>query len=585
MVVNEYSRDEKKLNGIFYTPKLISDYLSNKLVDIIIRKKKKVRSIIDPACGDAMLLRSFNQAAERLKLVKSYNIIGIDNDINAIIRSVSLFAEKQLKNLNSTFIGTDGLFPVNSKGSNEGWLDIRRQYDCERGFDVALSNPPWGADLSNYRPSLLSKTFNLARGQFDIYNLFVEVVLNNLVKGGFFGFILPDSIFSQEQHKLRALIAQNTTIHLIARLGEKIFPEINRSCVVIIGQNIKCEKEHLVDCFRLSSDYRKKVMYDGLSLEDAEKLLMHQVPQSRFLSNEDFIFDIDLRCDEETTFKKIEHNSTPLKAIVNNTRGAEISKKGLVCQCSMCNRWMPVPKAKMPRCTSCGAPVDMNQIITEKIILNHNGQGNIKIKVGEDLYRFTSITKSWLNTLKDGINYKDLKIYNGDKILVRKTGVGITASIDYESSITNQVVYILKLKPEYHQNLSLEFVLSVLNSRAMTYYLIKKFGENEWRTHPYLTQTMLVNLPFPAIDFSCNESQSLIAKITRIVKNEVKNSSEKNISKANDLIIERIVAHFFQLEENDYMKILETLGSSEQLIPIKRLLNCTTKEIFSINGI
>jgi len=229
--------------------------------------------------------------------------------------------------------------------------------------------------------------------------------------------------------------------------------------------------------------------------------------------------------------------------------------------------------------------LNLETITQEKIILNHNGVGNIKLKVGEDLYRFTSISKSWINTLKDGINYKDLSIYNGNKILVRKTGVGITASLDYENAITNQVVYILKLKPAFESKLSLEFVLAVLNSRAMTYYLIKKFGENEWKSHPYLTQTMLVNLPFPKIDFDSPDVKKLINRVTKLLRKEVSQSKEKNISKSTDLFIEKVVAHLFKLNETDYNAIFETLSSSEQLIPIKRLLNCNTQEIFQVNGI
>jgi hypothetical protein len=119
----------------------------------------------------------------------------------------------------------------------------------------------------------------------------------------------------------------------------------------------------------------------------------------------------------------------------------------------------------------------------------------------------------------------------------------------------------------------------------MTYYLIKKFGENEWKSHPYLTQTMLVNLPFPKIDFDSEDVKDLISRVTKIVRDEVSLSKEKNITKANDLFIERVVAHFFKLNQTDYKAIFDTLSSSEQLIPIKRLLNCNTKEIFKINGI
>lgn len=582
--VELYTKEERKVNGVFYTPLFLSDYLTKKVYQYF-GSQRKIGSVLDPACGDSILLRSIGN--EYLsKTSKSFpKIIGIDKDINAIVSSTSKFADKNLKKFNARFVKTDGLFPVNGKNSNDGWLELRKDLKCNSGFDIAVSNPPWGADLNGYDPLLLNFNFALAKGQFDIFDLFVEVILNNLNEGGVYGLILPDSVFSQEQARFRCLLSKNTTINLIARLGEKIFPEINRACVIIVGTKTKAQSNHQVDCFRLSSDYKKQVIASKLSLEEVETQLLHKVPQSRFSENDNCVFDIDLKADEQKTFDKIQKNSLPVKHFVKNTRGAEISKKGIVCQCPKCMHWMPYPKSKEPKCNNCNAILIIESIVKEKIILNHNGVGNIKLKVGEDLYRFTSISKSWINTLKEGINYKDLKIYNGDKILVRKTGVGITASIDYENAVTNQVVYILKLKPAVEKTLSLEFVLAVLNSRAMTYYLIKKFGENEWKSHPYLTQTMLVNLPFPKIDFNSGNVKDLISRVTKIVRGEVSQSKEKNITKANDLFIERVVAHFFKLNQTDYKAIFDTLSSSEQLIPIKRLLNCNTKEIFKINGI
>jgi adenine-specific DNA-methyltransferase len=576
-----YTKEERKVNGVFYTPSFLAEYLAKKVVGYF--GKRKMANAIDPACGDSILLRKFANELETNE--KSLpKIFGVDKDINAIVSSTSKFDDKSLKKFTTHFIHADGLFPVNGKNSNEGWSELRKELKAKGGFDVAVSNPPWGAELNGYDPLALNFNFSLAKGQFDIFDLFVEVVLQNLNENGVYGLILPDSVFSQEQARFRCLLSKNTTIHLIARLGEKIFPEINRACVIIVGRKAKAKSNHQVDCFRLSSNFKKRVISNELSLEDVEKELSHKVPQSRFFKNDNCVFDIDLKTDEQETFDKIQNNSVIVQQFVKNTRGAEISKKGVVCQCPNCKHWMPYPKLKQPKCSSCKASLNLETIAKEKIILNHNGVGNIKLKVGEDLYRFTSVSKSWINTLKEGINYKDLSIYNGDKILVRKTGVGITASLDYENAITNQVVYILKLKPAYEKKLSLEFILAVLNSRAMTYFLIKKFGENEWKSHPYLTQTILVKLPFPEIDFNSADTKKLISHVTKIVRNEVLHSKEKNISKTNDLFIERVVAHFFKLNQTDYNAIFETLISSEQLIPIKRLLNCNTKEIFNVNG-
>ena len=233
----------------------------------------------------------------------------------------------------------------------------------------------------------------------------------------------------------------------------------------------------------------------------------------------------------------------------------------------------------MHPCPHCHAWLDLQKTISERIVLNHNGTGNLKLKVGEDLYRYTSISKSWINTLKPGINYKKLSIYEGNKILVRKTGVGITASIDYDNSLTNQVVYILKLKPIFRDSLTLEFVLAVLNSRVMTYFLLKKFGENEWKSHPYLTQTMLVELPFPKL---ATVDSSFIRQITTLIQDEVSNSTEQNINQEADIVIERMIARCFGLDRHDYNAIFDSLHGAEPLIPIRRLLNCTVNDIFPL---
>ncbi|MGJ8593734.1 MAG: N-6 DNA methylase [Aquaticitalea sp.] len=570
-----YSREKRKENGVFYTPDFLSNYLSKKVIQYHSLKDDNY-SILDPACGDSMLLRSF---AEQIKNNYVTKFIGLDIDINAINNSIIKFSEPDFQNFNHSFIKCDGLFPDPELNSKDGWNKLKDNLDVKNGFDIALSNPPWGADLSNYTSHKLNSNFKLTKGQFDIYNLFIEVILNNLNDNGTYGLILPDSVFSQEQSSLRCLLSKNTTINFIARLGEKIFPEINRACVVIIGKNKMPKKNHKVDCFRLSTANKKRVISNEASLLEIDNELSHKVLQSRFSENENCVFDIDLKADSRETFDKIHQGSFKLKTFVNNTRGAEISKKGIVWQCHKCKNWTPEPRSKEPKCKKCNTSF-VEDPIKEKIILNHNGVGNIKIKVGEDLYRYTSKSKSWINTQKEGINYKNLSIYQGKKILVRKTGIGITASIDYENSITNQVVYILKLNPKYKSKITLEFILAVLNSRLITYYLIKKYGENEWKSHPYLTQTMLVNLPFPNINLDCNKTLSKIKTISSIIENEVTNSNNKNISKENDLFIEKSIASFFGLNNNDYETIYETLHSADQLIPIKRLLECNTNEIF-----
>lgn len=579
----KYSKIDRKQNGVFYTPEFLAQYLAIKIKSYA--KLNNIKSIIDPACGDSVLLRSLINEIEENHLEYLPEIIGIDKDYNAIRESMLKFKENSLRKFSAQFFEKDSLFPNSPTNSKKGWGEFRNKLNYSSGFDIVLSNPPWGADLNGYDPLILRKNFTLAKGQFDIYNLFIEVILENLNNNGIYGLILPDSVFNQEHANLRCLLTSKTSIHLIARLGEKIFPGINRACVVIIGRKGIPKNDHKVNCFKLSPHYKRSVLSNELTLLDAEKKLGHTVLQSRFLENSGYIFDIDLKDEDKNIFKKIDSNSVPLKIWVTNSRGVELSKKGKVCKCPKCNKWMPYPKTSIKKCPNCNEEFNVSSACKEKIILNHNRVGNSKFKAGQDLYRYTSFSKSWINTTKDGINYKSLDLYEGKKILVRKTGVGITASLDYENSITNQVVYILKLRDSCKNKVTLEFILAVLNSRVMTYYLIKKFGENEWKSHPYLTQRMLINLPFPDLDFSLKETKEIVNQITEIVKAETKNSNSKNISRSNDLHIEKSVAKLFKLSFKEYEIIFGALKSSQQLIPINRLLNCEPQDIFELNGV
>lgn len=578
-----YSKEERKLNGIFYTPQFLADFLAKKVLSYFGKPNKPI-TIVDPACGDGILLQSMVRRI-RLKWKKreSIKIIGVDRDINAITNCTENFSRRNVMDGFSTnFINTDGLFPLGERISDSGWNRLKTEIGPNNigGFDVCVSNPPWGAELDGYDRDMLDSSFALAKGQFDIYDLFVEVILNNLNDGGIYGLILPDSIFSHEHSRLRFLLADNSTLLLIGRLGEKIFHDINRACVVVVGIKGKTNIGHKVDCFRLSPGYRKQVLKNKIDLEQAERDLSHEVPQRRFMKNDNCVFDIDLKIVDQNTFLKIHKTKTQFRDIVYNARGVELSKKGIVCKCPKCLNWMPYPRSKLPKCISCGTGLDLGTLETEQIILSNVGNDRVKLKVGEDLYRYTSISRRWIDITKGGINYKDSELYEGKKILVRKTGIGITACLDYDNSMTNQVVYMLKLRPAFDDILTLEFVLAVLNSRAITFYLIKKYGENEWKSHAYITQGIIKHLPFPDIDYKLTKNREAIRNVTNIIANEIPCSAERNISRSSDIIIERTIADFFGLNRQDYRVIFKTLRLSEQLVPIKRLLEIGYEEMY-----
>ena len=62
--VELYPIEKRKENGVFYTPDFLADYLSQKVLQYH-GKSNGINSIIDPACGDSALLRSFLKACKK----------------------------------------------------------------------------------------------------------------------------------------------------------------------------------------------------------------------------------------------------------------------------------------------------------------------------------------------------------------------------------------------------------------------------------------------------------------------------------------------------------------------------------------
>jgi len=150
--------------------------------------------------------------------------------------------------------------------------------------------------------------------------------------------------------------------------------------------------------------------------------------------------------------------------------------------------------------------------------------------------------------------------------------------IDTSDFLTNQVVYIFRRRENIQSEFPLELFLAILNSRAIYFYLVKRYGETEWRSHPYLTQTQILNLPVPNPEQLTSEQNTNIDIIRRKVSSLI--NGNEGFSNSLDAEIERLVSSLFNLDKQDYSVIYNTINSVQNLLPIKELKNITSKEIF-----
>tara|TARA_Y100000590_G_scaffold161645_1_gene185338 strand:- start:7488 stop:9209 length:1722 start_codon:yes stop_codon:yes gene_type:complete len=559
-------------DGVVFTPKNLANFIAEKTLRYVSKEKfqmkKNMITVVDPACGNGQLLESFIEISDK-KYKNKIGIYGLDINKNSILYCKKKFLQYNKK---FKFVNTNALSPFNQKIFHDGWLKLQENLGNIGKFDIMIANPPWGSNMSTYKEEIDKNEFETLENHNDSFEIFLELALKIVKPGGYFSFIIPDSILNHGENIIRKKLISSTEIKYIGRLGEKIFPDINRACVIIIVKNSAPAENSQIDCFRLLSKERRNVLSGKKAFEDVEKGKIHAVLQKRFLKNSYQQIDIDLRQNEQPILKKLYSSNEKISDYLVSTRGVELGISGEVCLCQKCQSWIPLPVKQSVICEHCKNKIIIKKSKVETIIIDKEDEkkNSKPLITGKDLKRYKSKPTHNIILNKKGINYKPKDTYLPPKILIRKTGIGITATIDYSSSYVTQVVYVFKTKPGI--DIDLEFFIALLNSRIYYFILAKSYGELEWRSHPYLTQSQIGDIPIPIL----KNNKKIINEIISLMKSYKEKGALTN---EVDLKIELLIGKLFKLTKNDFKVIMNLINESDELLPVKHLKNINLEDI------
>lgn len=536
-ILSRPSKLSRRDLGAYYTPEVIARWLADEIVTAA--RPVAPLSVVDPACGDGQLLEAVIARAGSLAV----SAVGIDIDGKAID------AARDRLGRDVTLVQADALL-----GHPSGAVG--------RQVDAIIANPPWGAALPLSARSYEELGFGLARGQFDSYDLFVELILGWLASGGVAGLVLPDSLLLPEHESTRRLLVRETHILSLVRLGEGFFDGVFRGTMLLVARRGTAPPDAMVRCGRLQFADRGLVRRGDLPLKDA--LSFHDVPQARFRGNTHSEFDLDVRSDE-TAFHVMRAGSLfDWGDLVEWGRGIEIGKAGRIWRCSSCGTARPAPLGLSATCNGCGKQIDGR--VRETIVRTNSSPdlqaGWVPLIVGSDVTRYRATPSRQIRLGVKGIRYK-----NGlteRKLLVRKTGVGIQAAIDDSGAATTQSVFHCVAK-DGSPSWILDYLLGVLNSRPMQAFHLRQTGDHEWRSHPYVTPRTLRALPTPSITASPSALAIAmeIASLARVM------STMPNDGRDHE--IDRSVLKLFGIEETGGGWVRDVLAGAQQLRPIARL--------------
>lgn len=220
------SHHEKDGRGQFFTPEPVIDFC------IGMMQPKPDDTIIDPACGSGGFLMSAlkylqanHQNLNTAKIV-SQNIFGLD-----INRSIARIAKMKL------LLEANGKTNILCTNSLEDLDSIKLMLGQKNGFDLILTNPPFGAKIT--QSSILSKfdlgykwtshenEFFKSRTVYANQNaeiLFIERCLQLLMEGGRMAIVLPNGNFENPSlDYLRYYIKQKAKVIAIVNLPQETF--------------------------------------------------------------------------------------------------------------------------------------------------------------------------------------------------------------------------------------------------------------------------------------------------------------------------------------------------------------------------
>lgn len=537
------SRSRPMKYGAVYTPKPLATFVA-----LLLKRVGgcQLEVVLDPACGEGALLSAIKRECPEVQT------LGIDCDREAI--------ERMPKGSRSFL--DDFILPKRLGGATtaEYWRK-RLRSKC---LSAVIANPPWSSDRVYSNEVLKNAGFNLAHGQYDSYSLFVELVLNVLPHGAYYAFILPDSVFAAQNESLRRLLLTDTEVLIVARLGEKMFPGIFRGTAVLIGRKAKPSDDCMTTCFRLDTKSRERCL-DGLAnLTDCFVENSHLIRQAHFLSNPHANIDVDTRACDSALIDRMKKFGGGFSDAFVFGRGVEVSKSGAVQFCQHCGFVHACRSGNVGKewtCRKCRGANMANKDSLRSIVSTSKKAGWRRIFVGESLHRYRLSNERYIEMNVPGIDYKEPSLFVGPKILLRKTGLGIYAAIDERDTLTNQTVYILRPKDAKATVDEMYYYLGVLNSRTVFYYYAKLFGENEWRSHPYLTKEVVFSLPTPVY--------SETASVKRI--SELARKLAKGYRLSLDLDLEDAVMDAFGLTKAERALVADQMNALPDLGALKEM--------------
>ncbi len=536
----------RKSGGVYYTPQYIVEYIVKNTVGKLIGGKspKEIEKIkiVDPACGSGSFLLGVFQCllnhhaqwytdkqyhlkkikdnpitpegrlttAEKKKILLN-NIFGVDLDANAvevtklslllkamegetessIAQQLQMFHERVLPDLDKNILCGNSLIGYDFFDATLN-LDKEERKTLEKkikpfdwklsfpevfkqgGFDAVIGNPPYlkltanNTDLNiwNYYQRIF-KSFSGGSSK-NIFQLFLEKVV--LLSPVTFSFIVPEALLTTESNgTVRKIITQNYNLNSIVVFDHFVFEDATIGTTIIVAQKDTKVKTKVILIDKTKNASLVQAINLMASLES---------------------WDVSVDSKTKGFLKTISSSGIALSELCEMSKGMVVK--------------------------------DRTEILEIK-----KSKNNLPFLLGNCMSRYYYKNDKYAE-------YKKLEIIGGTRdyekhtliprLLIRRTGMNLCVAYSEKPELIESTIYFLR-----SNKVNLKFLMGLLNSNLLSYYLQKKLITNK-QGFPQVLMGQLEQLPIK-IDFTIKKDKSFHDEIIQLVDRMLELKKEELESK------------------------------------------------------
>lgn len=397
------------------------------------------------------------------------------------------------------------------------------EYATLNGFDIVISNPPYGVLFNNDEINYLKNRYQSAVWRVESYLMFLEQGIKLVKTDGCLGLIIPDTLLNLGFTKpTREFLLRNSKLQEIVGLPSKIFTGATVDTIILLT-----EKAEYTDKYHPSNvwirTFGKKQPESSIENPQKEFIIKTKdwYEQNSFnLQSADYVIKL---------LFKIESEKKSINDIAKLFYGIKAYQVGK-------GRPPQTPKIRDQK------PFTSDKKLSENMLPFYDGK-----HIGR--YQLFWRKNNWLNYGDWLAEPRKPEVFMGEKILIRKiTGKTIIATYIPETSYCNTLLFILKLKdPAY----SYKSVLAILNSQLIGWYFRMKFQISDEDTFPQILIRDILQFPIPSIDkktdIELNNLADQLLKLNKEVQTVTLDSRRQQIQGKIAFCEDRINSLVYQL--------------------------------------